>query len=489
MESSVSRVSSGVGGLDELLRGGFVSGRMYLVHGSPGTGKTLLGMRFLEVGIEEGETVLCIHGEESREEILLNGSNIGIDISEAEFLDLGPNSDFFTENRTYDLVEPGAVESDRYTEDIHDAIREIDPDRVVLDPITQLRYVEANEHQFRKRILSFMRFLKERDTTVVTTATLESDAGYQTEMRSLSDGVVELAHTDQGRRISVAKHRGFGQQSGSHGMSIGDDGIEVFPALVPERLDKSFDARRISSGVENLDSLVGGGLERGTVTFISGPTGVGKTTIAAQFLTEAAAEGINSIAYLFEEGIDTFTHRSESLEIPISDARDRGVVSLEAIEPLAQSAEEFAHLVKDDVDRTGSEIVLIDGIDGYKMSIQGSDATLVEKIHSLTRHLKNRDVTVLITDEIPQITGLASATSANLSYIADTIVFLSYVETEGSLRKVIGVLKKRAGGFEHSLREFDMDDSIHVGEPLTGVTGILHGTPRAHSGLTDQTDG
>jgi circadian clock protein KaiC len=175
--------------------------------------------------------------------------------------------------------------------------------------------------------------------------------------------------------------------------------------------------------------------------------------------------------------------------IPLSDLREEGTISLNAVEPLAQSAEECAHMVKDDLDRTGSEVVLIDGIDGYKMSIQGTESTLVEKIHSLTRHLKNRDVTVLITDEIPQITGLASATSANLSYIADTIVFLSYVETEGSLRKVIGVLKKRAGGFEHSLREFDMDDSIHVGEPLTGVTGILHGTPRAHSGLTDQTDG
>lgn len=489
MEPAVSRVSSGVGGLDELLRGGFVSGRMYLAHGSPGTGKTLLGMRFLEAGLEEGETALCIHGEESREEIFLNGSNIGIDISEAEFLDLGPNSDFFVENRTYDLVDPGAVESDRYTEDIHDAIREIDPDRVLLDPITQLRYVEANEHQFRKRILSFMRFLKERDTTVVATATLESDAGYQTEMRSLSDGVIELANTDRGRRISVAKHRGFGQQAGSHGMSIGDDGIEVFPALVPEQLDKSFDTRRIRSGVENLDSLVGGGLERGTVTFISGPTGVGKTTVAAKFLTEAAAEGINSIAYLFEEGVDTFTHRAESLAIPISDASDRGAVSLEVIEPLAQSAEEFAHMVKGDIDRTGSEVVLVDGIDGYKMSIQGDDSTLVEKIHSLTRHLKNQGVTVLITDEITQITGLATATSADLSYIADNIIFLSYVETEGSLRKVIGVLKKRSGGFEHSLREFDLGEGIHVGEPLTGVTGILQGAPRAQSGFTDQTDG
>ncbi len=489
MEGSDGRVSSGISGLDDLLRGGFVSGRMYLICGEPGTGKTLLGMHFLEDGIERDETVLCIHGEESKKEILRNGSKIGIDIEDARFLDLGPNSEFFTEGQSYDLVEPGAVEHDRYTEDIHAAIRQISPDRVVLDPITQLRYIETSEHQFRKRILSFMRFLKERDTTVVGTATLSSHTDYQTEMRSLSDGVVKLSHTDRGRRVTVAKHRGFGQQDGTHGIAIRTGGVEVFPSLVPERLDRTFEAHRIKSGIDNLDGLLGGGIERGTVTFVSGPTGVGKTTTATQFLAEAAAQGTNSIAYLFEEGTDTFTHRCESLNIPLSDLREQGAVSLRAVEPLAHSPEEFAQTVERDIERTGSEIVLIDGIDGYKMSIQGSDATLVEKIHALTRHLKNLNVTVLITDEIRQITGISTATSTNLSYIADNILFLSYIETNGSLEKVIGVLKKRAGNFENTLREFDLDDGVHIGAPLTNASGILQGTPQVDPTITDQTDG
>lgn len=488
MEGETVRVNSGVPGLDELLRGGFVSGRMYLVCGEPGTGKTLLGMHFLRAGLDTDETVLCIHGEESREEILLNGRKVGIDLADANFLDLGPKSAFFTKDRNYDLVDPVAVDDDRYTEAIHDAIREIDPDRVVLDPITQLRYIEANEHQFRKRILSFMRFLKERDTTVVGTATLSGDTGYETEMRSLSDGVVELAHTDRGRRLSVAKHRGFGQQDGSHGLAIRDAGIEVFPSLVPERLENPFENRRTHSGVDGLDELLGGGLEVGTVTFVTGPTGVGKTTIATQFLAEAATDGVDSLAYLFEEGTATFTHRAESLGIPISELRDRGTVSLRAVEPLAQSPEEFAQRVQREADETGSEIVLIDGIDGYKMSIQGSDATLVEKIHALTRHLKNRDVTVLVTDEVSQITGMTRATSTNLSYIADNIVFLTYIETEGTMQKAVGVLKKRAGDFDHTLREFSLDDSIQVGGPLTDISGILQGTQHAGSRATGQTD-
>lgn len=473
------RDRSGVAGLDTLLRGGFVSGRMYLAAGEPGTGKTLLGMHFLEQGLETGQTVLHIHGEESREEIIFNGSQIGIDITDAEFLDLGPNSDFFTEDRRYDLVEPDAVEQDQYTSEIHNAIRDIDPDRVVVDPITQLRYIEASEHQFRKRILSFMRFLKQRNTTVLGTATLSDETTPETEMHSLADGVIRLTHTERGRRINVVKHRGFGQRDGSHGLAIRDGGIEVFPALVPERLGQSFKTGQISSGIDTLDELLGGGIESGTVTFITGPTGVGKTTLATQLLAAAAEEDITSIAYLFEEGPDTFAHRAESIGIPVSELREGGRLSLEPIEPLAQSPEEFAHRVQQETQTTETDLVLIDGIGGYEMSIQGSRSTLVKKIHSLARHLKNQDVTVLITDEIPGITGLNTATSGNISYIADNILALTYTESNGTLEKVIGVVKKRASGFDNSLRAFELDDGVSVGARVADADGILQADTRS----------
>ncbi|SDK84367.1 ATPase domain-containing protein [Natronorubrum texcoconense] len=486
MGSNVSSIHSGVDGVDDILRGGLVTGRMYLIQGQPGTGKTLLGMHFLEEGLEADETVLFIHSEESRGEILSNGAAVGIDISEAEFLDLGPDSEFFIEDYSYDLVNPSDIEQNRYTQDIHDAIRDIDPDRVVVDPITQLRYVEANDHQFRKRILAFMRFLKQREVTVIATATSATGQEYDSEIRSLSDGILELTRGERGRRIKAAKHRARGQIEGDHGMAIRGEGIEVFPQLIPEQADEQakqnrrFETERVQFGIDELDDLVGGGFEQETVTFISGPTGTGKTSTGTQLLCQAAENGLQSAIYLFEEDGRTYDHRSESIGLPVRRLREEGSLAVTEVEPLTRSGEEFGHMVKQQVNEQGADIVMIDGIDGYTVSLQGQESELVRKLHALTRYLKSRGVTVLIMNEISEITGISRATSGDLSYIADNLMFLSYVEMDGSLRKVIGVLKKRTGGFEHSLREFEItSNGIHVGEPLTGLYGILQGSPRA----------
>ncbi|EMA41019.1 ATPase domain-containing protein [Halobiforma nitratireducens] len=522
-DAAPERIGSGIDGLDEVLRGGLVNSRLYLVCGAPGTGKTLLGMHFLEAGLERGETVLFVHGEESREEIVTNGSRLGIDVEDAAFLDLGPESEFFTEDRSYELVDPGTVDHDRYTKDIHEAISRIDPSRVVIDPITQLRYIEPNDHQFRKRILSLMRFLKERNATVLTTATVSNDGAasseeggteYDVEVQSLSDSVIELRRGDGGRRLRVTKHRGYGQRRGSHGMAIRDGGVEVFPALVSdrERRGKSSvdepgvgveaetetetetetgvgcDPGILQSGNPALDELLGGGLERGTVTFVSGPTGAGKTTLSTQFLVEAATEGSDAALYLFEESVETFVRRADSVGVPIEAYRGNGTLSIEPVEPLSRSAEEFAHQVRDHVD-DGIEVVLIDGIDGYTMSLQGRRERLVRKLRALTRYLTDRGVTVLITDEIRQLSGVTTATSANLSHLADNIVFVSYLEVDGGLEKVIGVLKKRTGGFEHTMRRFEItSDGLRIGDPVPGYTGVFDGRTGGQSGPSRPVD-
>lgn len=259
-------------------------------------------------------------------------------------------------------------------------------------------------------------------------------------------------------------------------MAIRSGGLEIFPSLVPEQQNSSFEPQRVHSGI---DELLGGGFDHRTVTFISGPTGAGKTTTGTQLLTQAAKDGLNSSIYLFEENIETFTHRAESIDIPVEQMREAGTLSVTEVEPLTLSSEEFAHMVKRQVEEEDTDIVMIDGIDGYTISIQGQEHVLVRKLHALTRYLKNQGVAVLITNEIPEITGISTATNNQISYIADNIAFVSYVEMDGSLRKVIGVLKKRTGGFEQTLREFEITpDGIRVGEPLTGLHGILQGSPR-----------
>lgn len=477
-EQTLAQRSSGVSGLDSILHGGLVSNRLYLVVGVPGTGKTTLGMHFLRAGLDADENVLLIHGEESQADISVNAAQLNIDIADAAFLDIGTESEFFTQSQSYDVVDPQDVKDDRLIADIRETIERLDPDRVLIDPISQLQYIEPSEYQFRKRIIAFTRFLKDHETTVLATKTPGPQMDNQ--LRSLSDGVIALNHGDEGRRISVAKHRGIGQSDGSHGIKIGNDGLEVYPALRPERHDRTFDPMQLQSGIEGLDTLLDGGLEQGTVTIISGPSGVGKSTTAAEFLHTAAENEDGALAYLFEESVDTFTHRTETFGIPVTQLRDDDRLTVEEIMPGTLSPEEFARLVKIHVEEQNAKLVVIDSIEGYRTAIKGGEeeVDLRQRLHALTRYLINMNVTVIITDERHEVTGLRQPTGSNISYLADNLVFQQYLELEGELQRLIGVLKKRVSGFGTAPRRFRITaDGIQVGDPLTKVHGILGGIP------------
>jgi circadian clock protein KaiC len=473
-----TRLSSGIEGLDSLLRGGLVSNRLYLVIGVPGTGKTILGMHFLSTGFENDESVLFIHGEESETDLVANAAEIGIDLGDVEFLDIGPESEFFTQSQSYDVVKSEDIQEDELIGNIREAIEDRDPDRVLIDPISQLQYIEPNEYQFRKRIIAFTRFLKDRETTVLATKT--PGVHMDEQLRSLSDGVIALEHEGESRRIRVPKHRGVGQQDGTHGLEIRESGIEVYPALRPETHDRTFEPTKLASGIEGLDALLDGGLEQGTVTIISGPSGIGKSTTATEFLHAAAVNDTGGLAYLFEESLETFTHRAETFGIPITQLLADGSLTIEAIRPLAHSPEEFAHLVKTQVEEESANLVVIDGIKGYSTAIKGNEGgvDLQERLHALTRYLTNMNVTVILIDQRHQVTGLPQPTGSNISYLADNLVFQQYVELDGELQRIVGVLKKRVSGFENAPYRFTITgDGLAVDAPLTNVRGILEGTP------------
>jgi circadian clock protein KaiC len=477
----IDLVASGIPELDELLNGGYVRGRTYLVQGVSGTGKSLLGQHFLRAGLDSDETVVYVHGEESRHDILVNAARLGIDIQDAEFLDIGPGTDFFAEDKSYNLVEATEVESERFTQDIKQVIEDVDPSRILIDPITQLQYVERDEYQYRKRLQSLIRFLRDRQVTTVATRTHDRNRASQTahdDFESLSDGVIDLYLDERERRIAVPKHRGLGQVDGTHGLEIREHGIEVYPQTIPAHDDRTFDPELIPTGHESLDGLLGGGIERGTVSFISGPTGIGKSTTGAQTLSGIVEDGGTALGYFFEESIDQFVHRSEALGLPISEMRAQGSLVLTETEPLVRSAEEFDQHVLNQVDAHAPDAVFIDGLSGYQTSLQGDDQRLVRRLHGLTRVLKNRGIAVIITDEANRLTGIPEATSTNTSYVADNIVFLSYVEVDGELDRAIGVVKKRLGDFDSRFHRFSIEsgEGLVVEGPFDNVRGIMEGS-------------
>ncbi len=473
---SRQRVLTGIKGLDRVLCGGLLTGQAYLVRGGPGMGKTTLGLHFLAEGIAQGETCLLITLGESQKQLCRNAENRGFDLSEVQFLDFSPTTEFFTQQQNYDIFSPAEVEREPISQQIIDCVTTYKPQRIFFDAMTQFRYLAADEFQFRKQVLSLLRFLVEHNATVLFTS-----EGYikapDDDLQFMSDGVIELDSTLEGRKIKISKFRGSNFSSGYHGLMLTDRGIEIYPRLLPGVYKRDFALEIVSSGIPELDELLHGGVERGTVTILSGPSGVGKSTLGLQFMKEAAGRGERSAIYVFEEAVETLLHRCEAVNIPARIMRDRGVLSVTAIEPLEYSPDRFAYMVREEVEKYETKIVMIDSTSGYGLSIRGND--LVPHIHSLCQYLRNMGITTILINEIETISGGDfQATEIGLSYLADNIVFMRYVEFDGQLRKAIGVLKKRMSDYERHLRPFEVTRyGLKVGEPLKNLRRILSGSP------------
>ncbi len=477
--TGTARHPTGLPGLDEVLHGGLIPERAYLVRGGPGTGKTTLGLHFLASGAARGEPALLITLESSEPQLRQDAASQSLGLEGIHFLDLSPTREFFAQNQSYDIFSPGDVERDPTTQQIIATIGELRPKRVFVDAVTTLRYLAPDAFQFRKQALSFVRYLVEHGATVLMssepTASVPDD-----DLRFMSDGIIDLeispAHGVLRRTLSVSKFRGSDFQGGPHAMRLTETGMEVYPRLVPGDHSHPFSPDLIPSGIAEFDEMLCGGIERGTITILSGPSGAGKTTLGIQFMKEAASRGERSVVYAFEEQLDTLNHRCECIGLPLREMVEEGSLAVVEVEPLRYSPGEFALMVRREVEERGARIVMIDGIAGYRLTLSGDD--LVQQLHALGRYLKNMGVTVLLINETEAITGDFRATEAGVSYLCDNLIFLRYLEIDGELRKAVGVLKKRLGDFARTLREISITcDGVQVGEPLVGLRGLLTGTP------------
>ncbi|HEX3464120.1 MAG TPA: ATPase domain-containing protein [Candidatus Elarobacter sp.] len=464
------RASSGISGLDEILFGGFIAGRSYLISGPPGTGKTTLGWHFLEEGAARGEPALFVTFGEAEAELRENARRTGFDTSGITVLDLSPSSQLFAEMQSYDIFSPSEVEREPITRRIVAEIDATGPRRVFVDSMTSLRYLAADVHEYRRQALSFVRYLVARGAILLMTSETSAEQP-DDDLRFLADGVLEVALGRRTRTIGVTKLRGSDFRSGPHTLRLTERGAVVFPRLVPDADRAPYAASQIKTGVRELDRVLEGGLERGTVTLITGPTGVGKTTLTMQFVTTAAAAGIRAAVYTFDERGETLMRRCETIGMPVAAEMENGTLRIMEVESLRYGADEFANLVRRDVLDNRTEIVMIDSVAGYRVAIAGED--LVERLHALCRYLVNAGVTVLLVNELQELIT-SKVSDAGISYLADNILQLRYVEqiVDGASRLLrgVGVLKKRLSGFENTIRELRITEhGLAVGRPLAGL--------------------
>ncbi len=461
------RASTGVAGLDEVLRGGFIAGRTYLISGPPGTGKTTLGWHLLTDGLRAGESVLYISFAEPEAELRANAALSGFDVDGVHIVDLSPPPELFARAETYDIFSVGEVEREPTTARIVEAVESLRPRRVFVDSMTHLRFLASDGFHFRRQSLSFLRYLADKGAVVVVTSESTAETP-DDDLRFIADGVIELDLDQRARTLCVLKFRGSGFQAGRHTLVLGESGATVYPRLIPAQHGVRYDPDPLASGLPRLDELLHGGIERGTITLISGPTGVGKTTLGIQFMVRAAQSGIRSTVYTFDEPGETVLRRCEGIGMDVRRMIAQGTLAMTDLEALRYGPDEFANLVRRDVEEHGTRIVMLDSVSGYRMSVPGGD--LAERLHALGRYLQNVGVTVLLVDELRELTSFR-ATEVGISYLADNVVFLRYVEriVDGSaqLRKGIGILKKRMSDFEKTVRDFEITSTgIRIGEVL-----------------------
>ena len=480
MSSSADKVSSGVGGLDDILAGGFVRGHLHLVEGKPGTGKTTLGMQFILAGRDRREKVLYVSMSETRDELQIIAESHGWLLDGIEISELVPPDAEEGNNNRQTVFRPSEIELGETMGLLFDQIEHVDPERIVIDSLTEMRLLAQNPLRYRRQVLALKYFLARRRSTVLLLDDLGSD-DRDLQLHSTAHGVVTLEELvlDYGaerRRLRVTKMRGVKFRGGYHDYAIRTGGLEVFPRLVAAEHRRSFPKEVIRSGSEQLDALLGGGLRRGTSALLVGPAGSGKSSVALSIAYNSAREGERAAVFVFDEGSESIKERASGLGMELGPLMSSDRIDLHQIDPAEMSPGEFTALVRRAVDEQNVKVAVIDSLNGYLQAMP-QDRFLPLEMHQLLAYLNQQGVLTILVLAQNGLVGAAHA-PVDLSYLSDTVLQLRYFEGEGRIRKAISVVKKRIGAHEDTIREFRLSaHGLEFGEPLIDFQGIMAGVP------------
>jgi circadian clock protein KaiC len=477
------RTPSGNAGLDAIMRGGLVANRLYLLEGSPGSGKTTLALQFLLDGVSRGEPGLYVTLSETDEELRGVAASHGWDLDAVSIFELATAEEALAADRQQSILHPWESELGGTIELIKDRVQSIRPKRVVFDSLSEMRLLAQDPLRYRRQVLALKQFFAPLDTTVIIVDDLTGEETGQRDahLHSLCHGVITLERLTlefgaSRRRLEVQKMRGVDFIGGYHDFVIRRGGLDVFPRLIAADHHKPFIGEATPSGVPELDDLLGGGPQRGTSTLLTGPAGAGKTTIGLQYVHAACERGENCTIFEFDERVGTMLSRSKAMKIDLTRHIENGRLVVQQFDPAEISPGEFAWRVRSEVETRGSRLVMIDSLNGY-VAAMPQEQQLILQMHELLAYLNQRGVLTILIN--PQTGLVGSMTSTiNVSYIADAVVLIRFFEAEGRIRKAISVLKNRSGLHEDAIRELRIDaQGVRIGEPLTDFRGVLTGTP------------
>lgn len=472
-----STVTTGIGGLDEVLRGGLPAGQMYLLTGNAGSGKTTVTLQFLLAGLALGERVLYISLSETLAEVRGIALSHGWSLEGVNLEEITPQDRDDSESEQT-VFKASEVELSEFRSRLEAAVERANPQRAVIDSLSELRLLAGDSRQYRKQIGSLKRYFVKRNCTLLVTDDNTADEP-ATLLHSLAHGVVALTRVTRvfgatRRKLEVVKVRARSFIDGLHDYAIHTGAIVVYPRLIAAAHRSVSPAERIASGVPALDTLLGGGIHRGTSVALMGPAGIGKSMTALQYVLHNVNRGVKAAIFLFDESLRTLQLSAIGTKLATHIAA--GQVQVDQIDPAELSPGEFTARVRVAVEG-GAEIVVIDGLNGYLHAMPDEQLLLLH-LHELLAYLNASNVTAFLLVNRSGEVGSDSHGMLDVSYLADTVLLYRNYEHEGKVHSALSVLKHRGASVERTLRELSLTpEGIVVGKALTDFRGVLTGTP------------
>ncbi|HEV2843329.1 MAG TPA: ATPase domain-containing protein, partial [Thermoanaerobaculia bacterium] len=413
-----ARASTGVEGLDQIIGGGFPQHRMYLVEGDPGAGKTTLALQFLLAGAAKGEAGVYATLSETEEELRDVARSHGWSLDGITICELQTAEESLKADSQYTLFHPSEVELSETTRAVLDTVDRVKPSRVVFDSLSEMRLLARDSLRYRRQILALKHYFTGQHCTVLLLDYSGASSG-DFQLQSLTHGVVTMeqlapGYGGQRRRLRVQKVRSIPFRDGYHDYAIRTGGLQVFPRLVASAQQGREQTAPLSSGLPELDSLLGGEVDRGSSLMLLGPSGVGKSSLSAQYVASALAQGERAAVYSFDESAEFWLERAERLGVSLSGPLAEGRLSIRRVDPAELSPGEFAADVQAEVD-AGTRIIVIDSLNGYQHAMP-EEHFLELHLHELLSYLNQRGVLTILVLAQAGILGETLHSPMDLSY-------------------------------------------------------------------------
>lgn len=477
----VQKIRTMIEGFDDISHGGLPIGRATLVSGTSGTGKTLFSLQFLYNGITHfDEPGIFVTFEESPQDIIKNACSFGWNLQELIeqgklfILDASPDPE------GHEIV--GSFDLSALIERLQYAIIKYKAKRVSVDSITALFQQYEAAAVVRREIFRLVARLKQIGVTTIMTTERTEEYGPVARFgveEFVSDNVAIVRNVLEGERrrrtIEILKLRGSTHMKGEYPFTLTSDGFNIFPLGAMQLTQRSSNIR-VSSGVETLDTMCGGGFFKDSIILATGATGTGKTLLVSKFLQNACISGDRAILFAYEESRAQLSRNAFSWGIDFEELERKGLLKIICAYPESAGLEDHLQIIKSEIAEFKPSRIAIDSLSALARGV--SNNAFRQFVIAVTGYAKQEEITGFFTNTSDQFMGSNSITDSHISTITDTILMLQYVEIRGEMSRAINVFKMRGSWHDKGIREYTISAAgPQITESFRNYERIISGSP------------